>query len=60
MCYNIIVNYKVLFLKIIRKWLMHPGRDRQYIVDKTKERHRNAQKEDGILKKIKYYCALAL
>lgn len=24
---------------------MHPGRDRQYIVDKTKERHRNAQKE---------------
>lgn len=39
---------------------MHPGRDRQYIVDKTKERHRNAQKEDGILKKIKYYCALAL
>lgn len=39
---------------------MYPGRDRQYIVDKTKERHRNAQKADGILKKIKYYCALPL
>ncbi len=39
---------------------MHPGRDRQYIVDKTKEGHHNAQKAYGILKKIKNYCVLPL